>query len=105
MCSPISKNNVGKRFLNFFNFFAIFFGIFLPRSSMNGIRKQNFFFSFSAYLVPFWLKIMSDRGFFDFFNFFAIFFGIFLPESSLDGIWKQKKFFFSLSWPISSRFG
>ena len=30
----LAKNNAGKGFLNFF---AIFFGIFLPGSSMNGI--------------------------------------------------------------------
>ena len=39
LVSPVlAKNNVGKRFFNFFNLFAIFFGIFLPESSMNGIR-------------------------------------------------------------------
>src|SRR6266702_3871563 len=36
---PISaKNNTGKRFFNFLNFFAIFFGIFLPGSSRNRIQ-------------------------------------------------------------------
>ena len=35
----LAKNNDGKRFFNFFNFFPIFFGIFLPESSLNGIRK------------------------------------------------------------------
>ena len=34
----LAKNNAGKRFFNFLNFFAIFFGIFLSGSSMNGIR-------------------------------------------------------------------
>ena len=39
---------------------------------MNGIRDLNFFLSFSAYLIPFWLKIMPRRGFFNFFqNFLA----------------------------------
>ena len=33
-----AKHNTGKRFFNFLNFFAIFFVIFLPGSSMNGIR-------------------------------------------------------------------
>ena len=33
----LAKNIAGKRFSNFLNFFAIFFGIFLPGSSMNGI--------------------------------------------------------------------
>ena len=31
----LAKNINGKRFFNFLNFFAIFFGIFLPGSSMN----------------------------------------------------------------------
>ena len=34
----LAIKNAGKRFFNFLNFFAIFFGIFLPESSMNGIR-------------------------------------------------------------------
>src|SRR6266702_1718468 len=34
----LAKNNAGKRFYNFFDFFTILFGIFLPGSSMNGIR-------------------------------------------------------------------
>ena len=59
----LAKNNPGKRFYNFLYFFAIFLGIFLPGSSMNGILELNFVFNFSAYLVPFWLKIMPGRGF------------------------------------------
>ena len=35
----LAKNNAGKRFYNFLNFFTIFFGIFLPGSSMNGILE------------------------------------------------------------------
>ena len=57
-------------FLNFLNFFAIFFGIFLPGSSMNGIRDQNFSLYSSAYLILFWLKIMPKRGFLIFLLFF-----------------------------------
>ena len=34
----LAKNNAGKRFFNFWNFFPIFFGIVLLGSSMNGIR-------------------------------------------------------------------
>jgi len=34
----LAKNNTGKWFFNFLNFFAISFGIFLPGSSMDGIR-------------------------------------------------------------------
>ena len=40
LSSPVwAKNNAGKRFYNFLNFFTIFFGILLPRSSMNGILE------------------------------------------------------------------
>ena len=69
----LAKNNAGKRFLNFF---AIFFAIFLPGSSMNGIRDYIFSLSFSADLIPFWIIIMPERGFL---IFFAIFFGVFFP--------------------------
>ena len=34
----LAKNNAGKRCFNFLTFYAILFGIFLPGSSMNGIR-------------------------------------------------------------------
>ena len=34
----LAKNYAGKTFFNFLNFFAIFFGIFLPGSSINRIR-------------------------------------------------------------------
>ena len=65
-----AKNNAGKRFYNFLNFFAIFFGIFLPGSSMNGILEWNFFFTFSVYLIPFSEKIMPGRGIIIFLLFF-----------------------------------
>ena len=84
----MAKNNGGKRFYNFLNFFTIFFGIFLPGSCMNGIVESNFVFTFSAYLILFGLKILPVVGerFYNFLNFFAIFFGIFLPGSSMNGI-------------------
>ena len=56
------------------NFFAIFLGIFLLGPSMNWIRDQFFFWSFSAYLILFWLKKMLDRGFLIFLIFFFYFF-------------------------------
>ena len=126
-----------------------FFGIFLPGLSMNGIWDYNFFLSFSAYLISFWLKIRSERGFlifcYFFRNFLALvdyewksvlkFFSRFLGLShhvlGRNNAWKRffyffeffchifrnflarveyernsgLKFFFSLSRPISSRFG
>ena len=69
----LAKNNAGKRVFNFFNFFAIFFGIFLPRPSMNGNRGKKIFLSFSAYLLPFWLNIIPERGFLIFLLFFSEF--------------------------------
>ena len=99
----LAKNNVRKRYFNFFKFFAIFFGILLHESSMNGIRKSNFFLSFSAYLIPFWLKIMSERGILIFLN-FLLFFSEF---SCMSRVWMEfgSQIFFSLSRPISSCFG
>jgi len=99
----LEKNNAGKRYFNFLNFFTIFFRIFLPGSSMNGIRDFNFFFFVSVYLTPFWLKILPGRGFIIFWI-FLLFFSEF---SSLDRVWTEfgTKIFFSLFWPISSRFG
>ena len=92
----LDRNNAGIYFFNFLNFFAIFFGIFLPGSSMNGIRDKNFFLPFSAYLIPNLLKIMPDRGFL----IFRIFL-LFLSELSCPGwVWTQfgtKIFFFSFS--------
>ena len=91
----LAKNNARKRFFNFLNFFAIFFEIFLPGSSVNGIRDKNFFLAFSAYLIPFWLKIMPERGF--------LIFLIFFSEFSCPGrVWTEfgTKIFFSLSQPI-----
>ena len=61
--SRLARNSAEKRFFYFLNYFAIFFGILLPGLSMNGIQDKNFFLSFSAYLILFWLKIMSERGF------------------------------------------
>ena len=60
----LDRNNAGKRF---FNFFGIFFRNFLARVEYernSGLRF--FFFSFLAYLISFWLKIMPERGFFIF---------------------------------------
>jgi len=99
----LPKNKAGKRFYNFLNFFTIFFGIFLPGSSMNGIRDWNFVFSFSSYLISFWLKIMSGRGFIIFWIFL-----LFFSEFSCTGReWTEfgNKILFSLFRPISSRFG
>ena len=78
----LAINNTGKRFFNFLNFFAVFFEIFLPGSSVSRIWDY-FFFPFLA-LPNLVLAISNERN--RFFKFFAIFFGIFLPRSSLNGI-------------------
>ena len=84
------------------NFFAISFGTLLPGSSMNGIRDYNFFLSISAYLIPFLLKIMPERGFLIFFNFIAIFFRNFLPRAEYERNSGLKFFFLflGLSHPL-----
>ena len=98
------KNNGGKRFYNFLNFFAIFFGIFLPGSSMNGILEWNFDFTFSVYLIPFSEKIMPGRDFIIFWVFLLFSFSEFsCPVRVWTEFWS--KILFSLFRPISSRLG
>ena len=88
---------------DFLIFLIIFFGIFLPGSSINGIRNYNFFFSFSASFNPFWIEIMSELTFF----IFWIFLQFFLEFSCPGRVWTEfgTKIFFSFSQLISSRFG
>ena len=96
-----TKNNTRKRFFYFLNFLAIFFGIFLPWSSMNRIWDYNFLLSFPGYLILFCLKRMLERGFWIIFLFFSEFS---FPYRVLTEF-GTKIFFFSLSRPISSCFG
>ena len=85
----------------FLIFFAIFFGVFFPWSSINGIEDKKFFASFSAYLIPFWLKILPERGFLIFFKFFSEFLAQF------DFEWNSGIKFFSrflgLSHPVLTK--
>ena len=63
---------------------------------MNGIRDKIFFFSFSAYLVPFLLNVMPERGFL----IFWIFLLLFSEFSSPGRVWMgigTKIFFLSFS--------
>ena len=98
----LAKNNTGKRFYNFLNFFTIFFGIFFPGSSMNGILEWNFVFTFSAYLIPFWLKIMLGWGFIIFWFFLQFFSDFSCPGR----VWMEfcSEILISLFRSISSRF-
>ena len=80
-------------FLIFFNFFCFFFGIFLPGSRISGIRALNFFLCFLAYLIPFWLEILPERG-------FLIFLLNFSEFSCRGQVWTEfgtKIFFFPFS--------
>ena len=98
----LAKDNAGKRFYNFLNFSIILFGIFLPGSSMNGILEKNFVFTFSAYLLPFWQKIMPGGGFITIFEFFGYFFRNFLSRVEYErnsGV-KFCFHFFGLSHPV-----
>ena len=101
--SALARNNAGKRFYNFSKFLNIFFGIFLPGSSMNGIRDKKFFSSFFRPIsFPFSLKIMLESGF----KIFWIFL-LFFSEFSCPGrVWTEfgTKFFF-LFHLISPCFG
>ena len=81
--------------MRFFKFFAIFFRIFLPSSSMNRSRDENFFHSFSAYLIPIWLKRRLERGFLIFWIFL-----LFFSEFSCPGrLWKEFRTKIFLSFP------
>ena len=61
-----------------FLIFLLFFSEFSCPGRLWTEFGTKFFFSFSAHLIPFWLKIMLERGFsIFFFNFIAIFFGNF----------------------------
>ena len=71
------KKNAGKRFFVIFEFFCYFFRNFLARVKFERNLGLNFF-SFSSFLIPFWLGIMRETGFLIFSNFFAIFFWIFM---------------------------
>ena len=88
-------------FFNFLTFFAIFFRIFLPGSSRNRIRDKIFFLCFAAYLKPVWTEIIPEWCFLIFWIFFFWNFLDLVGQERNSG----RKFFFSLSRPISTRFG
>ena len=76
----LAKNNAGQRFFIFLNFFSIFFGIFLPGSSMNGIREYIyiyiyifFFFHFFGLSHPSLAMNNAGKWIFNFLIFFISF--------------------------------
>ena len=88
-------------FFNFFNFFAIFFGIFLPGSRMNGIRDKIFSL-FLGLSHPLLAKSNAGIRFFNFLPFLLFFFSEF---SSSSWVWTEFGnkfffFFFGLSPPV-----
>ena len=79
--------------MSFFNFF---FQNFLARVDYEWNSGLNFFLPFSAYVIPFWLKIMLECGFLIFWIFL-----LFFSEFSCPGwVWTEfglKIFFLSFS--------
>ena len=82
----LAKNNGGKRFYNFLNFFTIFFWNFLARVEYERNFKVKFCFHFLSLSRAVLAKNNAVKRFYSFLNFFTIFFGIFLPGSSMNGI-------------------
>ena len=77
-------------------FLLFFFGILLLGSGKNGSKREIFFFSFSAYVDPFRLKMKLGMMFFNFLHFFAIFLGILKLGSENNGS-EPKNFVHSFS--------
>ena len=92
----LAKNNTGKRFLNFFEFFCYFIQNFLPRAEYERNSRLNFFSRFLSLSHPVPNKNNARKRFFMFSNFFAIFFSEF---SSPSRVWTEfgTKIFFSFS--------
>ena len=82
--------------------FCYFFRNFLPRVEYERNSSLNFFLSFSANLIPFWQKIIPERGFLNFLNLFAICFWNFLArvESERNSGLNFFFLFLGLSYPI-----
>ena len=87
-----------------------FFTIFYFKFSSSGwvgteFRSIIFFLSFSAYLIPFWQKIMPEIGFFIFLFFFSYFFLNFLAriEYERNSGLKFVSLFLCLSHPILAK--
>ena len=101
----LDRNNVGINFFNFLNFFTIFYFEFSSSGEVGTEFGSRILFSFSAYLIPFWLNVQPEIGFFNFLIFFFSFFRNLLPRVEYErnsGI----NFFFlflGLSQPVLDR--
>ena len=84
----LAKNNAGKRFFSFFEFFCYFFRNFLSRVEYDRNSGLKFFTLFLSLFQPVLDRNNAGINFYIFLYFFAIFFGIFLLGSSMNGIWE-----------------
>ena len=94
-----------RRGFNFSNFFTIFFSEFsCPGRVWTEFWSKIFFFTFSAYLIPFWLKLMTGSGFIIFWI-FLLFFRNFLSrvEYKRNSRVKFCFHFFGLSPPVLAK--
>ena len=82
----LAKNNAGKRFFEFFEFFCNFIPNFLNRVDFERNSGLKFLSLFPCLSHPVLARNNTGKRFFNYSNFFAIFFGNFLPESSISGI-------------------
>ena len=86
-----------RSFLIFWLFFFLFSSEFsCPGRIWTEFGSKFFFFSFLAYLIPFWLKIMLE-WFFNFFIFFFYFFRNFIARVQYENNSGLKFFFLFLS--------
>ena len=103
---PVSAKNIaGKRFFNLLNFSLFFSEFSCPGRAWTEFGNKFFFFlSFWAFLIPFRLKILPERGFFNFLN-FLLFFWNFLARFEYERNSRIKFFslFFSLSHPVLAK--
>ena len=96
----LAKNNTGKRFFSFFEFFCYFFRNFLSRVESDRNSGLKFFTLFLGLFQPVLDRNKAGINFFIFLLFFL--------EFSYSGqVWTEfgNKIFFSLFRPISSCFG
>ena len=100
MSYRLAKNIAEKRFYIFWIFFLFFSEFSCPERGWTELETKFFFFSFAAYLILFWQKIMPGRG-------YLIFVLFFWEYSFPVRVWTKfgAKIFFSLLRSISSRFG
>ena len=85
-------------FLNFLNFFAIFFWNFLARVGWEQNLGLKFYSLFLGPSHPDLDRNNAGMMFFNFLNFFAIFFGIFFLGSGRNEIQDENLFFSFLAY-------